>query len=357
MKQELWGQTPKGKDILIYSLEDPKGGIRAKVLNYGAILYSLEIPEKDGGYRDVVLGFDRLEDYFENGSYYGALVARCANRIGGAKITLDGKTYELDKNDGNNNLHSGFHPLCKRVWPVKAYSDNAITFSYESPDLDMGFPGQLHIDVTYTLSEDALIIDYHGLSDADTVFNPTNHSYFNLKGAGEGTILDHKLFLYADQFTCTDAESVATGEIREVAGTPMDFREGKVVGDDIEADYDQIQLGRGFDHNFILSKDASHRAEEFGTKDVSLSHAAKLVAPEGDITLDVYTDRPCAQVYSGNFITGEDVGKGGKVYPHRGGLAIETQGYPNALNVDAFPNPIIRAEEDMYLRTVYRFTY
>ncbi len=355
MDSRLWGKTKNNEEVFIYTISSEDGSIRAKVLNYGAIVLSLEVRLKDGSYRDVVLGYENLEDYFENPSYFGALVARCANRIGGAAVTINGKEYALDKNDGKNNLHSGFDPLCKRIWQVKEQKSDKITFSYDSPKLDMGFPGRLLLEVSYTVSEGALIIDYHGLSDEDTVFNPTNHSYFNLKGHGQGDILDHSLIIFADSFTCTNEESVATGEVRKVSGTPMDFRNEKRIGEDIEADYDQLILGKGYDHNYVLSKKAELINHSFDINGISLSKAAQLTAPDRSLVMDVFTDRPGAQVYSGNYISGDDAGKNGARYPRRAGIAIETQGYPNALNIDSFPNPLIKAGEDAYLRTVYKF--
>ena len=229
--------------------------------------------------------------------------------------------------------------------------------SYTSAHMENGYPGELKVSVVFTLTqENELLINYQANTDRKTILNLTNHSYFNLKGAGEGDILDHKLYVYADSFTAMDAHSVPTGEIRSVEGTPLDFREGRVIGADIDSTYDQMQIGKGYDHNFVLLKDEAHVAPEYAVHGLSISHAATLVSPEGDITMDVYTDRPGVQVYSGNYISGEDVGKGNVRYPYRGGFAIETQCYPNACNIDTFPSPLIEANKDVYLRTVYRFS-
>ena len=355
MNGRKWGQTKEGEDILVYDLKDPNGPMQASVMNFGATLLTLEVTAKDGALRDVVLGHERPEDYFESGTYYGMTVARCANRIGGAQFTLNGRTYQLDKNDGNNTNHSGAHSLSRRIWQVTEVSDNAVTFSYDSPDGDMGFPGQMRIDVTYTVKDNALYVDYHALADQDTVFNPTHHSYFQLMGHGNGDILDHSLVIHAKEVTYANEESVPDGTIRPVADTPMDFRTRQRIGDRIDADYDLLRFASGYDHNYILCKDEEVTAEELAAHGRTVTHAATLYAPDESLVLSVYTDCPGFQIYAGNFIPDGSIGKGGKRYPRRGGIALETQFYPNALNIPSFPQPIIREGEDYYSRTVYRF--
>ena len=372
MEQKIWGKTKAGEDIIVYSLQEKSGSLRAAVMNYGATLLSVVVTDKNGREKDVVLGHETAADYFDSPTYYGMTVARCANRIGGAQFSLNKKTYHTDKNDGNNTNHSGFDPLCRRVWQTCETGEDMVAFSYDSPDGDMGFPGNMHIDVTYTLKDGAIIVDYHAKSDADTIFNPTNHSYYNLKGHGEGDILDHSMIIYADEMTYANEESVPDGTIRSVAGTPFDFREEKKIGLEIDADYDMTKFGRGYDHNYILRKDTDAASEKFGiygarvTDDSSegavrnagecLSHAATLIAPDRSVTLDVYTDLPGVQIYTGNYIADGSAGKNGKKYVRRGGVAIETQYYPNAMNIPAFVQPVIKADEDFYSRSVYLFS-
>ena len=354
MENQLWGKTADGEDVFVYELCGAKG-MRVRVMNYGANLLALEVPLPDGTSRDVLLGYENLEDYFDNPPCYGCTVGRNANRIGGAQFTLHGKTYELDKNDGENNLHSGFHPLHKRIWKTENQTENAITFSYDSPNGDMGFPGAMKIDVTYTLTDNALVIDYHAKANADTVFNPTNHSYFNLKGQGNGNILDHTLTIYADMMTPTDEASIPHGEMRSLENMPLDFRTTTVVGARINDDYDQLNYASGYDHNYVLRKDSGLNSAEFSTAKSAVSHAATLAAPDRSLVMDVYTDCPGLQLYTGNFISEDETGKGGVHYPSRGGIALETQHFPNCLNVPSFPQSIIKANEDAYTRTVYQF--
>ncbi|MBQ7677501.1 MAG: galactose mutarotase, partial [Lachnospiraceae bacterium] len=253
--------------------------------------------------------------------------------------------------------------LCNRIWQVTKEEADSITFSYDSPDGDMGFGGNMHIDVTYTVRDGAMVVDYHAKADEDTIFNPTNHSYFNLKGHGEGDVLDHSLIVYADEMTFADEESVPDGTIRKVSGTPFDFTGEKRIGDEIDADYDMMNFGHGYDHNFVLRGDTDEVAKaytrtkpDFGKdgKSGTLQRAATLFAPDHSLSVCVYTDLPGVQVYTGNFIEDGSKGKDGRTYCRRGGVAIETQYYPNAMNIPSFPQPVIRANEDFYSRTVYK---
>ncbi|MCR5452680.1 MAG: galactose mutarotase [Lachnospiraceae bacterium] len=356
MDKSFWGRTQDDDDVYRYTIKGKKG-IAAVVTNYGAILTELYVPVQGGGTRDIALGYRRLEDYFENNPNFGATIGRHANRIGGAAFDLNGKHYELAKNDNDkNNLHSGPDGYHKRVWEVTDETDYSITFHLDSPDMDQGYPGNLGIDVTYTVTDDnALIIDYHGISDADTIFNPTNHSYFNLNGHDAGSILDHILSLEADEFTYADEYSIPDGTVRDVTGTPMDFREPTALGDRIDTDYDVLNFAGGYDHNYILNRDDGLRTPSFDDNGLTLYHAASVTTPSKDITMEVYTDLPGIQLYAGNYITSSEVGKDGKNYDKRYGFCLETQYYPNAINIPSFPQPVIKAGEDRFTRTVYKF--
>ena len=355
MGKTLLGTTKEGEEIYAYTLKN-KNGMEADIMTYGANLLGLRIPAGSGAV-DVTTGLESLSSYFNNSSFHGCVVARVANRIGKAAFDLDGVHYELDKNDGNNNLHSGFNPLCKRIYKVDEADDTHIKLSIESPDMDMGFPGKMEFSVTYTLSDDdALIFDYEAVSDKNTLFNPTTHTYFNLLGHDHGTILKHKLYINSKEVTYADSESIPDGTIREVTGTPMDFTSPKEIGLDIDTDYDLLNFGKGYDHNYILNKDSDSVSKEFSTDDLTVTHAATLFAPDSDRKMDVYTDLPGIQFYSANFFDGKDVAKGGANYGRRCAIALETQFYPNAINIPSFPQPVIKAGEKKHTRTVYKFS-
>lgn len=353
--KKVIGATQQGHEINAVTIKNANG-MEADIMTYGANLLSLRIPTADGSI-DVETGLDRLSDYFKNPSFHGCIVARHANRIGKAAFDLNGKHYELDKNDGNNNLHSGFNPLCYRIYDIADSGDNFVRLTIESPDMEMGFPGNMTFSVTYTLSDDnALIIDYEGKADQDTIFNPTTHSYFNLLGHDHNDILAHELYINADTFTYADSESIPDGTIRDVEGTPMDFRVSKAIGKDIGADYDMLKFGKGYDHNYILKKDDASHAAEYDAFGLTVTHAATVTEPSTGRKMDVYTDLPGIQLYTANFFDGTDVGKGGVNYAQRAAIALETQFYPNAINIPSFPQPVIKAGEDRHSRTVYKFS-
>ena len=347
-KKEVFGQTKDGKTAYLYTVEN-KNGMLAKYTDFGAILVSLYVPDKDGKLSDVVLGFDKLDDYFVNEPNFGATIGRHANRIGEASFELNGVTYQLDKNDGNNNLHGGYDGYHKRLWNAETYEDHrgqVIEFTYESPDKDQGFPGNLSISVKYILTDDnSIIIEYLGKTDKDTVINLTNHSYFNLAGQSSGTILDQVAWIDADEFTFADEESIPNGEIRKTADTPMDFTTPKKVGKDIAVDYDQLNWGKGFDHNWILK-----------TKKGETSLVASRYDEESGRYMEVFTDLPGIQFYTGNFLDGTLTGKEGAVYIQRSGLCFETQYFPNAINVPAFEQPVTKAGETYHTETIYKFS-
>lgn len=342
-----FGKTKDGIAVDLYTITNGNGVV-AKFTNYGAILVSLFVPDADGNMDDIVLGYDELEKYFVNGPNFGATIGRHANRIGNASFTLNGITYQLDKNDGNNNLHGGFNGYHKRVWDANVYETDKgqiIEFTYHSPDGDQGFPGNLDIVVKYTLTEDdTVLIEYDAVSDQDTVVNLTNHSYFNLAGHASGSVLDQKVWIDSDEYTVTDNELIPTGEIAEVKGTPMDFTNMKTIGEDINSSYEAIVLGGGFDHNWVLK-----------TTPGKVQLVAKMEDEKTKRVMDVYTDMPGIQFYAGNFLDGTDIGKGGVSYAKRNGVCFETQYFPNGINLPNFPQPILKAGEEYHFTTAYRF--
>ncbi len=312
-------------------------GMSVTVLDYGATIQSVIVPDKNGNPVDVVLGYDTVADYEANDGYLGATVGRVANRIGDAAFTLNGTTYRLAKNDGENHLHGGLRGFDKRLWDMRAEHDR-IVCSRLSPDGEEGYPGNLAVTVTFTLTDNgALSITYDADTDADTPVNLTNHSYFNLDGSAD--VLAHRLQVFADRFCENDAGCLPTGRLLEVAGTAFDFRMEKAIGADIGADHEQLRLAGGYDHNFCLTG----------------RRAAVLCSEVSGICMTVDTDRPGMQVYSSNFLT-RRAGKGGRIMDRRGALCLETQLYPNALALPAFPSPILRAGQHLHTETVYSFT-
>lgn len=341
--KELFGTTKCGKQIYRYFISNSKG-LKAGVINYGAILVNLFVPDKNGEIADVVLGYDTLEPYFENGSFFGATVGPNANRIGGASFVLNGQRYNLDVNDGKNNLHShtelGYH---KRVWEAFEGTDS-VTFSLEDEDGSMGFPGNKKISVTYTVTEDnELKLHYQGESDKDTILNMTNHTYFNLAGHNSGKILAHKLQLLASAYTPVVAGAIPTGEIASVKGTPFDFLKEKQVGEEIDSDSIQLKLVQGYDHNWVIDG-AAGTLREFATVTEETSGRV----------MKAYTDLPGVQFYAGNCIS-ETVGKGSAVYSPRCGLCLETQYYPDTANKPEFPSAVFGPDRKYDTTTIYKF--
>ncbi|MDR2044128.1 MAG: galactose mutarotase [Clostridium sp.] len=353
-EQRSFGKTRDGREATLYTLRNSKG-MKADVTDYGAILVNLSVPGKDGQTQDVVLGFDKAEDYFRNPSFFGATIAPSANRIAGAKFVIDGKVYRLDVNDGVNNLHShvekGYH---KRLWTAETAPDS-VTFSLEDEDGSMGFPGNKKFQVTYSLDEEnALTLTCHARSDKKTLINPTNHTYFNLdghkggqkafeEGSSGASIEDHELCLVASHYTPVVEGAIPTGEIAPVAGTPMDFMKPKRIGLEIEENFEQLKLTGGYDHNWVIDG-----------YDGTLRHCATLKAPKSGRKMEVYTTLPGIQFYAGNAIASQP-GKDGAVYQARSGLCLETQFYPNSINQPGFPSCVFGAGEDYDSVTVYKF--
>lgn len=335
-----FGKTKDGVQAHLYTIKNDT--LECRVTDFGSILVSLFAPDKYGSSRDVVLGFDDVSGYENDTASLGCNVGRCANRIGGASFTLNGTTYTLDKNDGENCLHSGFHQYSKRIWTVKEHTDTAITLTLDSPDMDQGFPGALTMSVTYRLEENTLHISYEATPDKDTIINMTNHSYFNLNGSGD--ILDHMVVINASRFTPSDAQSIPTGEYADVEGTPMDFREPKAIGAEIGADYTQLLQGRGYDHNYVIDD-----------YDGAVRYAVHLYSESSGILMDLSTDYPGIQMYTANYL--EDAhGKNGAVYHPRDAVCFEPQFFPDAIHKPAFPSPVCPAGTLFHKEIVYTFS-
>ena len=343
VKKELFGKTKDGEEIYRYWLENSKG-MKAGIINYGGILVNLMVPDKDGKVEDVVLGYDTLEPYFENGSFFGAVVGPNANRIGGASFILDGQKYQLAANDGDNNLHSdkelGYH---KRVYAATEGEDS-ITLSLQDADGNMGFPGNKKVKVTYTVTEENEIrLEYEVESDKNTIINMTNHTYFNLAGHNRGQIHDHIMELKASFYTPALPGSIPTGEIAPVAGTPFDFTKGKKVGEEIGADNEQLHLAGGYDHNWVIDG-----------YDGTLREFATVTDPASGRCMKAYTDLPGVQFYAGNAISGRP-GKGNTQYGSRCGLCLETQYFPDTANKPEFPSAVFGPDRKYQSKTVYKF--
>ncbi len=345
MEKKAFGITKEGKEVFTYSITNGKG-ICATICDYGATIVGLFVPGADGKVYDVSLGYDNVTDYEEGGCFFGATVGRNANRIADAKVTIDGVEYELGANDNENNLHSGANGASGKVWEVKEYKENAITLSYLSKDLEQGFPGDADMEVTYTITdENALDISYRCTSTKKTVMNMTNHCYFNLNGQDSGNVHSQLLQLYASAYTpVKSAKAIPTGEIAPVAGTPFDFTTAKPIGQDIAKEDVQLGYGNGYDHNFVLDR-----------KGDGLEPAAVVKAPESGICMEVWTDCPGIQLYTGNFIEGVK-GKGGVVYPKNGAFCLETQYFPNAANEPNFAMPLLDVGEVYTSASVYKFS-
>lgn len=323
--------TYKGADVFLYTLID---GISVDICTLGATVTALRVPSKSGSLVDVALGMTNAPDMVEKGDYMGSVVGRCCNRIAGGKFVLNGKTYVLDKNDGNNHLHGGKCGYNSRVFADRI-CDNSLKLSLISPDGDQGYSGNLRFCVTYTVSGSDLRVDYFAECDQDTIFSPTNHLYFNLNGQDDGDATDNLLQVFADEFCAVDGELLPIDK-RKVDGTPFDFRVEKSIGRDIDLPDEQLIAAGGYDHNFCLKSD----------------YAAKARSLKTGVTMQVFTDRQGMQVYSGNFLKGQ-VGKA--VYPRRSGFCLETQNYPNAVNRPDFPSPILKKDTLFHSYTIYRF--
>lgn len=345
-----FGKLENGNIAKIITLKN-SNNITAKLTNYGAILVSLFVPDKNGEISDVVLGFDSIEKY-ENGNIpcFGATVGRNSNRIGNASFSLNGEIYHIDKNERNkNNLHSGFNQYKNRLWNYNINEENnSVIFSMLSPDGDQGFPGNFNVSVTYTLTNDnELKIEYKGISDKDTIANMTNHSYFNLAGHNGKTAIDEDLYINADKFLEVDEESIPTGNMVDVTNTPMDFRIPKKISLEIEDDFSQLKLTSGYDHSYVLNKPKG-----------SLEKIATLSDNVSGRKMDVYTDCVAVQFYAGNFIEScKTIGKENCTYKNRSGVCLETGFLPDSINKDNFDSPILKAGDEYHSITIYKFSF
>jgi aldose 1-epimerase len=344
---EAWGNTKSGEAVQLYTLKNAKGA-EATVTTYGARLVTLKVPDKAGKFDDVVLGFDNLDGYLRTPPppFFGATVGRYGNRIAAGRFKLDGVTYTLAKNNGANHLHGGNIGFDKVMWTAKPGDGASVVLTYLSKDGEEGYPGNLTATVTYTLTDNnELRIAYSATTDKDTVVNLTNHSYFNLAGQGEGDILEHVVMINADRFTPVDKGLIPTGELKNVDGTPFDFRKPTPIGDRIDAKDPQIAIGNGYDHNFVLNRAGP-----------SLELAARVTDPKTGRVMEVLTTEPGLQLYTGNFLDGSLKGVGGKVYPRRSAFCMETQHFPDSPNEPSFPSTTLQAGGQYHTETVYRFS-
>jgi aldose 1-epimerase len=340
--KKSFGHTPDGTAVDLYALAD--GKVEAGIITYGGTIVYLRTPDRNGKLDDIVLGCDSVEKYMAQKAYLGAIIGRYANRIAHGAFQLDGQTYHIPKNDGDNALHAGIRGFDKVVWSAKEIPDG-IALSYVSPDGDQGFPGTMSTTVRYTLSGGKLRIDYSATTDKDTVVNLTNHSYFNLAGQGNGDILKDVVKIDAARMTPVDATLIPTGELKPVKGTPFDFLTPHAVGERIEADDEQLHLGHGYDHNFVLN----HAPGEF-------AEAAEVYEPTTGRILRVLTDQPGIQFYTGNFLDGSITGKEGRVYKRRYALCLETQHFPDSPNHPSFPTTELKPGQQFHSVTVFEFS-
>jgi aldose 1-epimerase len=346
VEESLFGTLPDGRPVQRFILRN--GVAEVELMEYGAIITRLLVPDRRGEPGDVVLGFDTLDGYLGDSPYFGAVIGRYANRIADGRFTLDGVSYQLAQNDGANHLHGGVRGFDKVLWRGTASSDDArpgVTFTYESADGEEGYPGALSVRVTYLLSaEGGLQVRYHATTTRPTIINLTQHSYFNL-AASAADVLGHEIVVNASRFTPVDAGLIPTGELRSVQGTPFDFRLPATIGARIGEPDRQLELAGGYDHNFVLDR----------KDDASLALAARVIEPLSHRTLEVYTTEPGLQLYSGNFLDGSIVGKRGRRYAHRTGFCLETQHFPDSPNHPAFPSVVLRPDEQYQSGSVYDF--
>jgi aldose 1-epimerase len=346
LSKQPYGKMPDGTPVEMYKLSNGKG-MAAEIITYGGIVVSLTAPDKSGKYADVVLGTDSLDAYRSQTAHLGALIGRYGNRIGHGQFKLEGKTYNLPKNNGENTLHGGPGGFDTHVWTVKRATPDSLELTYFSKDGEEGFPGNLTATVVYSITpNNELKIDYTATTDKPTVVNLTNHSYFNLAGQGSGTILDHQVMINADRFTPVDAGLIPTGELKPVKGTPFDFTKLTAIGARIDQKSDQqIQFGNGYDHNWVLNKGAG-----------GMTKAAEVYEPKTGRVMEVWTTEPGMQFYTGNFLDGTIKGKGGKPYPFRGAFCMETQHYPDSPNKPNFPSTELKPGQTYHTTTSYRFS-
>lgn len=348
LKKESFGKLPDGTPVDLYTLTN-KNGVEVKITNYGATITSIKVPDKSGKFEDVVLGYDNLKGYLDKNPHLGSVAGRYANRIAKGQFTLNGKTYTLAKNNGENHLHGGPKGFYQVVWTASeapGVDGTALALHYLSKDGEEGYPGNLDVTVKYSLSnENELKIDYAATTDKDTILNLTNHSYFNLAGAGNGDILGHQLRINAPQITPVDKTMIPTGDVKQVAGTPFDFSKLTPIGARINDQDEQMIIGKGYDHNFVLD-----------IKNSISTPAVEVYEPTTGRVMEVFTDQPGVQLYTANFLDGTITGKGGKVYKQHYGFCLETQHYPDSPNKPNFPNVILRPGQRFASTTIFKFS-
>lgn len=345
--KQTFGKTADGQSVDLYTIRNTRG-FEAKITNYGGILVSLKVPDRNGKFDDVVLGFNDFNSYLKNDPYLGALIGRYGNRIAKGRFTLNGVEHKLAVNNGENHLHGGIKGFDKVVWTGVARSTKGgaeIVLTYLSKDGEEGYPGNLNVTVAYRLTNNDFRIDYTATTDKDTVINLTHHSYFNLAGEGNGDILNHLVTINANHFVPTDAGSIPTGELRRVAGTPFDFLKPTAIGARINQNDEQLKFGRGYDHTWVIN----------GRTGV-LRLAATAYEQTSGRVMQVWTTEPGMQFYTGNFLDGTLTGKSGKVYPRRSGFCFETQHYPDSPNQPSFPTTTLRNGQSYKSTTIYRFS-
>jgi len=348
MKKSDFNTNINGKKIQLFTLTN-SNGVKVEITNFGGKVVSIIVPDKNGVFKDVVLGYDHIDDYISGNPYFGALIGRYGNRIAKGKFSLEKREYQLVKNNGNNHLHGGIMGFNDVVWDATFIENSVGQFlelEYLSKDGEENYPGNLKVKVIYSLTEEnELKISYQATTDKTTIINLTHHTFFNLAGEGNGDILDHELFINSDIFTPTNSESIPTGEFKSVEGTPMDFRSFTAIGNRIENNDKQLQFGNGYDHNYILKN-----------KQKNIVLAAAVHEPESCRVMEVWTDQPGMQFYSGNFLDGSDVGKEGKKYNRRTAFCLETQHFPDSPNQPHFPSTILESDKNYAYTCIYKFS-
>lgn len=345
MKKDAFEIEIQGKSVSLWTLHN-KHGMEMTVTNYGAKIVSLWVPDKNKQLVDVVTGYNNIEDYLKSGEpYFGAAIGRYGNRIANGCFTLGGKTYQLAQNNGPNNLHGGPNGFHAVVWEAKQIDESTLELRYLSPDGEEGFPGNLEVTMIYQLTDNnEFSIEYRAVTDQPTVCNLTNHAYFNLSGEGSDTILDHLLELNADAYIPTNEVAIPLGQLRKVEGTPMDFRCPVAIGERIEEDFQDLKFGNGYDHTYVINRAGN-----------ALAFAARVSSPVSGIQMEIFTDQPGVQLYSGNYMNGTETGKTGKAYLKRAGFCLETQHYPDSPNQPQFPSVVLKPGETYRHHTVHRF--
>ena len=343
-----FGTLSDGREVNAFVLKNARG-MSVQILDLGGVIASIKVPDSSGNFADVTTGFDYPQPYLDGAGYMGAIVGRYANRISGGKFSIDGIDYSLAKNNGDNAIHGGLVGFDKKIWDVEflvGLHDSKLKLSTFSPDGEEGYPGRVEVSVIYTLNDqNQLTIDYSATSDKATIINLTNHAYFNLDGHQAGSILEQEVMLNANHFTPIDESSIPTGVILDVAGTPLDFRQRKAIGLDIESEDRQMTFGSGYDHNFVINH----------SEPGSVSLAAEVYSPNSGRVMKVYTDQPGVQFYTGNFLNGKLVGKEGAVYGRRSAFCLETQHFPDSPNKPMFPSTILQPGDQFASRTIFEF--